>query len=250
MNYTGHNRGSCRVLLKGQSCSHSSSYKVIQIHYRPNIKLEAAHRVQISMKRTASCALRCSLNVKICEVSVTDKITQFHFHEWRGIYHLTWQVIAASYSGFSVHINTTCDETSCRTKLCDVAVAFSVMLTWQLFPNTLKFGINSYIWDHYETICTDEDYKNNNNVGQRLYEISRTDVIPGIPLRLGHLVYESWSDAHDYCQARNLYLSTLTPSLMEQLRYTINLQYQERGYSHSGSYIFAGLHRINEVSTL
>ena len=45
MNYTGYNRGSCRVLLKGQSCSHSSSYKVIQIHYRPNIKLQAAHRM-------------------------------------------------------------------------------------------------------------------------------------------------------------------------------------------------------------
>ena len=147
MNYTGHNRGSCRVLLKGQSCSHSSSYKVIQIHYRPNIKLEAAHRVQISMKRTASCAFRCPLNVKIWKVSVTDNIRQLHFHEWRGIYHLTWQVIAASYNGFSVHINATCNKTSCRTKLCDVAVAFSVMLKWQLFPNTSWYvGINSYMY--------------------------------------------------------------------------------------------------------
>ena len=83
-----------------------------------------------------------------------------------------------------------------------------------------------------------------------MYEISRTDVIPGIPLRLGHLMYGSWNDGHKYCQARNLYLSTLTPSLMEQLRYTINLLYQKHGFNHSGAYIFAGLHRINEVSTL
>ena len=62
MNYTGHNRGSCRVLLKGQSCSHSSSYKVIQIHYRPNMKLEAAHRIQIYEKNTKLCislSLKC-----------------------------------------------------------------------------------------------------------------------------------------------------------------------------------------------
>ena len=68
MNYTGHNRGSCRVLLKGQSCSHSSFHKVIQIHYRPNVTLEAAHRIQISMKRTLNCSFHCPLNVRIWEV--------------------------------------------------------------------------------------------------------------------------------------------------------------------------------------
>ena len=219
MNYTGHNRGSCRVLLKGQSCSHSSSYKVIQIHYEPNIKLEAAHRVQISMKRTLNCAFHCPLNVRIWEVSVTDNIRQLHCHEWRGIYHLTWQVIAASYSGFSVHINATCDKTSCRTKLCDVAVTFNVMLTWLVIPNIYTINLKR---NHYDIIYDDYKYKNSEPFSfTKWYEITRTDVIPGMPLRLGHFVYGSWNEAHKYCQARNLYLSTLSPSLMEQLRYTI-----------------------------
>ena len=201
------------------------------------------------MKRTLNCAFHCPLNVRIWELSVTDNIRQLHFHEWRGICHLIWQVIAANYSGFSVHINATCDKTSCRTKLCDVAVAFSVLLTCQVIPHRNKIGINSYIWDHYETIyhnyktCKWGSYDN-------MYEISRTDVIPGIPLKLGDLVYGSWNEAHKYCQTRNLYLSTLTPSLKEMLRYTINLLYQEHGFIHLGAYIFAGLHRINEVSTL
>ena len=200
------------------------------------------------MKRTLNCEFRCPLNVRIFEVSVTNNIRQLHFHEWIGIYHLTWQVIASSYRGFSVHINATCDTTSCRTKLCDVAVAFNVMLTWQVFTHRNKLGLNSDIWNHYEAMYYKYGIPKNQSYG-KIYEISRTDVIPGIALRLGHLVYGSWNEEHDYCQARNLYLSTLSPSLMEQLRYTINLQYQKHGFNHSASYIFAGLHHINEVST-
>ena len=43
MNYTGYNRGSCRVLIEGQTCSQNSSYNIIRIHHRPNMKLDAAH---------------------------------------------------------------------------------------------------------------------------------------------------------------------------------------------------------------
>ena len=47
LKYTGHSRASCRVPLRGQSCSESSLYNVIRIHHRPNRFLYAAHRIQI-----------------------------------------------------------------------------------------------------------------------------------------------------------------------------------------------------------
>ena len=145
-----------------------------------------------------------------------------------------------------MHINATCDETSCKTKLCDVAVAFNVMLAWQVLPHPFKYGINSYIWDHYEIIYY--VYHETKRDKAKLYEVSRTDVLPGIRLKLGHLMFSSWNYAHKYCQERNLHLSTLTPSLREHLIYTINLEYGEHGFNLSGSYIFAGLHRRNKVS--
>ena len=61
LRYVGHSHGSCRVLVYGQRCSHSSSYKVIRIHYRPNLKLEASHRIQISMKKNTKLFVFLSL---------------------------------------------------------------------------------------------------------------------------------------------------------------------------------------------
>ena len=82
------------------------------------------------------------------------------------------------------------------------------------------------------------------------FEITRTDVVPGIPLKLGHLVYGSWNEAHEYCQSKDLYLSTLTTTIRAQLKYAINLQFREYGWNFSDAYIFAGLHRSNEVSRI
>ena len=162
MNYTGHNRGSCRVLVKGQNCSQNSSYKVVRIHYRPNIKLEAAHKIHIATKRTSNCSFACPLAVSVWELIVIDDITQLRYHEWKGIYHLIWQVIAASHRGFSLHINTTCDETSCNTQLCDVNVAFNVMLKWQIRPRMCWWEIILYyvdITEEYTSITGTKDVR-------------------------------------------------------------------------------------------
>ena len=45
------------------------------------------------------------------------------------------------------------------------------MLTWQVIPNRNNIGINNYILDHYETLY------------EKMQEILRTDVIPGISLK-------------------------------------------------------------------
>ena len=202
------------------------------------MKLEAAHKIQISTKRTLNCSLSCHLNVAIWEILVTDNIRQLRYHEWRGIYHLTWQVIAASYRGFSVHINATCDEISCRTKLCDVAVVFNTMLKWQVFPTPSR--LDELLRDHFDIIWANEIHKHEPVPIVKLYEISRTDVVPGTLLNLTDMVYGSWSDA------QHLHLGTIT--LMEELKHTINFQYPHYGWNHSYAYIFAGLHRRNEVS--
>ena len=256
MKYTGHNRGSCRVLVKGQSCSHSLAYRVIRIHYWPNIyfpfwpkKLKPAHRIDISTKRTLNCSVACSLNVAVWEIVVTDTGTRLLYHEWRGIYHLTWQVLAASHQGFSLHVNATCDEDSCNSRLCDVAVAFNIMLKWRLLRNPYSVDLYRIVSYNKKEIQLPRMYRGLPDEAT-MYEISRTDVITGIPLKLGDLVYGSWNDAHEYCLSKNLYLSTLTASLMERLRYTLNMKYPENGWNHTDAYIFAGLHRKSAVSIL
>ena len=90
--------------MKGKTCSHRSSYDIIRIHEGPYLSLKAAHRIQISTKRTPDCSFACPLNVAIWEIITIGSGTQLRYHGWAGIYHLTWKVIAASYKGFSLHI--------------------------------------------------------------------------------------------------------------------------------------------------
>ena len=77
-----------------------------------------------------------------------------------------------------------------------------------------------------------------------LYEISRPNIVDKIPLNLSTLVLGSWNDAHAYCRSKDLYLATSTPSIMEQLKYTLILQYLQHGWNHSVAYIFVGLHHL------
>ena len=242
MKYTGYNRGSCRVLVKGQACSQKNSYKVINIFYRPNMILEAAHKIQISMKRTPYCSFKCPLDITICEIITVNNATRLRCDEWRGIYHLTWQLIAASYHGFSVHINATCTEDSCAAKLCDVAVAFSVLLQWKIVYNGPK------TFNHYEVVQKDEQHLLDNTITDKnMYETSKTDVVPQNPAQLSPLVHGSWYNVSEYCLAKNLSLGTFTPSVREKIRYTLNMQYLEYGWDQSELYIFAGLHRDDMV---
>ena len=131
LSHTGYYQASCRALVKGQTCSQTLSNNVIRIHHLPSIMVIGAQKIEISTKRTDDCSFQCSLNVAIWEIVVINKTQLLRYHEWRGIYHLTWEVIAQSARGFPLHINTTCNKFPCSTKLCDVAVSFSTMLKWE-----------------------------------------------------------------------------------------------------------------------
>ena len=136
LDFKGYNRGTCRALVAGQTCSHSmSQYHIIRIHYRPHKYLALPQEIDISMKKTGNCAYTCSLDIGILEYKDINSTRQTRYHEWKNIYRVTWQVIAADSRGFSVTINTTC--TTCTT-LCDVAVALGLPLT----SNKKKFYAN------------------------------------------------------------------------------------------------------------
>ena len=240
MNHTGHNSGSCRLLVKGQTCSQRASYKVIRIHQRLDKKLEAAHRIQIATKRTLNCSCGCPLDVAIWEIITIGSTTQLRCHEWRGIYHLTWRV-AVSSRGFSVHINATCNTTACSNKLCDVAVSFSHMVKWKIsyFPPCFNSGVcDLHIVS--QRILAPLSFRKKNIP---FHEMLRTDITSAIPLNLSKLVFGSWNDAHKYCRSKTLYLATPKPNIIEQIKYTVNLLYEEHGWNHSSPYILAGLHR-------
>ena len=121
--YDGYNWGTCRALIPDHKCSQSvSHYQIIRIRYHPIKALPLPHEINISMKKTVNCSIECSLDIGILEYRLTDehdRTFQYpRYHEFRNIYRLTWQVIAAKYWGFVVTINSECDV--CR-KLCDVA---------------------------------------------------------------------------------------------------------------------------------
>ena len=52
LNYTGYYLGSCRALVKGQTCSRTLSYNVMRIHHLPSIIVAGAQNIAISTKRT------------------------------------------------------------------------------------------------------------------------------------------------------------------------------------------------------
>ena len=86
MNYTGHNLGTCRMLLEGQTCSPwISSYKPIRINYRPIIKLKAAHSIDISMMKVANCSIDCPLDIEIWEILDNIAIPRTRYHRWKSI---------------------------------------------------------------------------------------------------------------------------------------------------------------------
>ena len=128
-NFAGYNRGTCRIFVVGQVCSSFlSHYKIIRIRYSPHKSLLQRQEIDISMKKTMNCSIKCSLNVGIIEYIVINNTQRSIYHEWRRIYRVTWQISAKS-RGFSVAINLTCE--TC-TMLCDVAVAMGFPLRHNL----------------------------------------------------------------------------------------------------------------------
>ena len=234
-----YNRGMCRVLIIGQVCSCLvSHYDIIQIHYYPHKSLISPHEINISFKKTLNCSIKCSLDVGIFEYMDTDNQRKLRYHEWRGIYHLTWQVIAAKSRGFSVTINSTCE--AC-TKLCDVAVILGLPLKSNHILNSSFSGLNyvSYV-DYLDSAEKRESGLTYATFERILFELTR----PVQEYRLQSAVYGSWNDAHAYCVSQNFSLFTLTPSLTSQLQ-RMDL---EDGWKYPHEQFFAGLYRDNMVS--
>ena len=141
--YNGYNLGTCRALVIGHKCSHLiTNYQIIQVHYRPHTSLVSPHKIDISMKKTPNCSTHCSLNVGILEYIDDNNIRIIRHHKWRGIYRVTWQVIAAKFQGFSVTINSTC--ATC-TQLCDVAIALGLPQTSSKMFNPNNIHSNNLV---------------------------------------------------------------------------------------------------------
>ena len=122
----GYNQGTCRILIVGSTCPPLvTHYQIIRIHYSSHRTLISPHEIDISLKKALNCSIKCSLNVGILEYMNGNKTMRSQYHQWRGIYRLTWQVIAAKSRGISVTINSTCE--AC-IKLCDIAVALGLPL--------------------------------------------------------------------------------------------------------------------------
>ena len=242
--YEGYNRGTCRSLVKGHKCSHSvSHYHIINIHYPPHTSLVTPQEVDISLKKTPNCSTDCSLNIGILEYIETNSSRKIRYHEWRGVYRVTWQIIAAKSRGYLVTINSTC--LVCTAQLCDVAIALGLPLTSnKVLPDT------------------------NNVYGKYLDQFTLLDVMlsvervmlfktfqsifmdltsPSHPITSSDLVYGNWYDAHAYCVNRNSTLFTLPHWQSGHLLDLVHAA--DDGWKSSHKHYFAGLHRANSVST-
>ena len=242
MAYDSYNRGTCRALIPGHKCSPLiSHYQIIRIHYQPHKSLVLPHEIDISMKKTVNCSIKCSLDIGILEyMDINDTIIS-RYHEWKRIYRLTWQVIAAKSRGFSVIINSTCD--TCRT-LCDIAVAVGLPLTSnhmfssnatpakyldilpEMFENTLTFT-----YDEFERAIF--------NLQKLKHGVTFSD----------HM-YGNWYDANAYCLARNSSLVAHTPRLLNHLSDEINSVDSGHSCNKSQEHYFAAFHRDSLVSGL
>ena len=151
-------------------------------------------------------------------------------------------MIAASYYGFSVRINSSCRP--CSTKLCDVAVSFRIMLKWNITSYDFLGGSLAsritYQLPEFKGPC----YRHCNLF--TWHTASRTDINHKVrSLELTDLMYGNWNEAHEFCMSRGLHLATLTGNLSERLKVTADLNFSVYGWKQP--YVFAGLHRHNLV---
>ena len=218
---SGYNRGICRVHIVDQICSFLvPNYQIIRIHYYPRKSVISPHEVDISLKKTLNCSIKCSLDVGILEYIIdTNGKMKSRYHEWRGIYRLTWQIIPAKSRGFSVTINSTCQ--AC-TKLCEVAVALGLPL-----KTNQRHGLNGsdkyYNLPYLDVLEVADKIRNwlkYDTFERILFNLTR----PEQRLILRNAVYGSWNDAQTYCLSQNSSLATLTPHLSRQLK-SLALEY-------------------------
>ena len=239
--YHGYNRGTCRALISGHLCSQlESHYQIIRIHHQPHKSLVLPHEIDISMKKTVNCSIKCSLDIGILEYMDINDTRRSRYHEWKRIYRLTWQVIAAKSQGFLVIINSTCD--TCR-KLCDIAVALGLPLTsnhmfssnaapakyLHILSEMLEYTSPTFTYDEFE------------------HEISNLQKLKHGVTSSDHM-YGNWYDANGYCLARNSSLIAHTPGLLNHLSDEINAIESGHGWKKSQEHYFAGFHRDTLVS--
>ena len=240
MTTSGYNRGTCRMRIVGQACSSlESHYQIIRFHYLPHKSLVSPHEIDIAMKKTFNCSIKCSLDVGILEYMNVNETRRTRYHEWKGIYRLTWQVIAAKSRGFSVTINSTCE--TCET-LCDVVVALGLPLTSNVILPKLNSTYAKYL-DILETLNKKEyqlDYSLFENI---LSVVSK----PRQGIASKNARYGSWHDAHAYCLTRNSSLFSLTPAFTGHLKTLVDSNDLDHGWRYPQEYFFVGLHRDSLV---
>ena len=246
-NYAGYNGGTCRAVLKGHKCSHlKSHYPIIKIHYLPHKTLVTPQEIDISMKKTTNCSTECSLDIGMLEYMQKISSGKTRYHEWRKVYRMTWQIIAAEERGYIVTINSTC--ASC-TQLCDIAVALGLPVT----SNKVMPGTNNAYGKYVDFIKILGDIKTGIfEVGEFQKLLTFNDfqlILLYITSTAGTItqsdkLYGSWYDAHAYCAERNSSLLTLDPL---QSGHVLDI-----GHSHPwnslNEYYFAGLHSADSVS--
>ena len=246
----GYNRGTCRLLLIGRMCSFSVPHnQIIRIHYYPSKLLVLVHEIDISMKKTLNSSIHCGLSVGISEFIDGNYTQRFRYYEWKGIYRLTWQVIAAESRGFSITINSTC---STCVKLCDITVALGLPLRSNLASvagTYYDLGIRNS--DFFMDILYSYEYEYmtyydgmNYDDFQRIM-LNITSLVEGITSQ--NATYGNWNDANAHCLAQNASLFTLTPFLSGQLKKIIDSQDLEHGWKYPKEHFFTGLHRDSLV---
>ena len=244
--YEGYNRGTCRALISGHKCSQLiSHYQIIRIHHQPHKSLVLLPlEIDISMKKTVNCSIKCSLDIEILEYTYINDTRRYRYHEWKKIYRLTWQVIAAKSRGFSVIINSTCDTCA---KLCDIAVAVGLPLTsnhmfssnatpakyLDILTEIIRAERLQYTYDEFFV------ERAISNLQKLKYGVTSSD----------HM-YGNWYDANAYCLARNSSLVAHTPGFLNHLMDETHAVDSGHGWKKSQEHYFAGFHRDTLVSGL
>ena len=165
------------------------------------------------------------------------------YHEWRGVYRVTWQIIAAKSRGYLVTINSTC--LVCTVQLCDVAIALGLPLTSnKVLPNTNNvYGkyLDHIKFRHYKTYV--ETFLSFKDFQSIFADLTR----PSHPITVSEPLYGNWYDAHEYCANRNSTLLNLHPWQSGRLLDLVHAA--NDGWINSFDILyFAGLHRANAVS--
>ena len=252
--YHGYNQGTCRTLIAGRKCSQSiSHHQIVRIHYVPHEELVLPYEIDISMKKTVNCSIECSLDIGILEFMHINDTTRFRYHEWRSIYRLTWQIIAAKSRGFSLTINSTCN--TC-IKLCNIAVAIGLPLTSnKILPSTAThskyleiFKANILFDRYYRVFANPLLVGRDDNVINSLSHL-HAHVFASRYITLHHM-YGNWYDAKAYCLARNSSLLAHTLFLLNQLTYLMDIVDPDFGWKQSQGLYFADFHRNGSVSGL